>query len=343
MIPTCALTLVAIGLGVTPACSKIIGIDDVAVRDSGPGVGRSPSCMGLPATCGAGANEDCCQTAAAPGTEPGSRFYRSYDEATDAYNDTSFPATVSTFVLDRYEVTVGRFRAFVDAGMGTQATPPVVGAGAHPNLADSGWDSAWNTNLVTGTSALKAALQCFEPLHTWTDAPEENENKPMDCVSWYEAMAFCIWDGGYLPTEMEWNYAASGGSEHRAYPWSKPASSLDVNCTYANYINNGAYCIAGPTGGTGAKHRVGNESPKGDGRWSHSDLGGNVWEWVLDWYATGYPLPCNDCANLMDSSGRAIRGGSYSLDESRLRTGIRSSWIPGDRYHAIGLRCARAP
>ena len=46
----------------------------------------------------------------------------------DASGDMRWPATVSMFRLDKYEVTVGRFRAFVDAGMGTQSKPPVAGA-----------------------------------------------------------------------------------------------------------------------------------------------------------------------------------------------------------------------
>jgi len=178
---------------------------------------------------------------------------------------------------------------------------------------------------------------------TWTDAPGANENKPMNCVSWYEAMAFCIWDGGYLPTEAEWNYAASGGDEQRAYPWSNPASSTSIDCTLANYkIDNpaGMHCVDSTTG---AVNRVGSESTEGDGRWKHSDLAGNVWEWTLDWSASAYPLPCNDCANLTTSSSRVIRGGSFFVVASILRAANRDPYAPTSRASSLGLRCARTP
>jgi sulfatase modifying factor 1 len=98
--------------------------------DTPPGDAPPPiaSCVGLAATCGPSANANCCQIAMVPG----GTFYRDYDAATDLYNDMSHPATVSAFVLDRYEVTVGRFRTFVAAGMGTQGNPPAPGTGAHP-------------------------------------------------------------------------------------------------------------------------------------------------------------------------------------------------------------------
>jgi len=39
----------------------------------------------------------------------------------------------------------------------------------------------------------------------------------INCITWYEAMAFCIWDGGYLPTEAEWD-ALRGGARTNGYP-----------------------------------------------------------------------------------------------------------------------------
>lgn len=301
----------------------------------GPGDGPSPAarCMDLAATCGPNQDADCCQVAMVPG----GTFFRSYD-GSGVYGDMSFPATLSTFVLDKYEVTVGRFRAFVAAGRGTQASPPTAGAGSHPNLAGSGWQSNWNANLTTDMAALVSAVKCSSGLQTWTDTPGVNENKPMNCVTWYEAMAFCIWDGGYLPTEAEWNYAASGGGEQRVYPWSSPPSSVTIDCKYTNYmINNpsGSSCVNGP-------NPVGSE-PMGDGRWGHSGIAGNVLEWTLDWDSGPYPVPCNDCANLTSATVRVFRGGSFLDLAPSQRASARGGSMPSSRFPDIGLRCARTP
>jgi formylglycine-generating enzyme required for sulfatase activity len=285
--------------------------------------------MGLAPTCGASANESCCLVKPVEG----GTFYRSYDGA--GFTDSSAPATVSAFVLDRYEVTVGRFRAFVEAGQGTQASPPAADAGVHPHLTGSGWDSAWNTSLVADKEALISAVQCQATYQTWTDAPGGNENKPMSCVTWYEAMAFCIWDGGYLPTEAEWNYAASGGSDQRVYPWSNPASSATIDCRYANYAP-GTPCAGGA-------NRVGSESPLGDGRWGHSDLAGNVYEWTLDTHLSTYVKPCNDCAESTPSPSRVFRGGGFNDDAASLDVAVRSGDSPTSRSVHVGLRCARTP
>src|SRR5262249_23924094 len=95
----------------------------------------APSCAGLPATCGPSGSESCCTSLLVPG----GTFTRG--------NETAWPATVSDFMLDRFEITVGRFRKFVEAGLGTRENPPAAGAGADPNNAATGWDPAWTQEL----------------------------------------------------------------------------------------------------------------------------------------------------------------------------------------------------
>jgi formylglycine-generating enzyme len=189
---------------------------------------------------------------------------------------------------------------------------------------------AWNASLPANSTALIAAVNCDATYQTWTDsAIGANEARAMNCISWYEAMAFCIWDGGYLPTEAEWNYAATGGSEQRAYPWSKPAGSLMIDSMLANYSSSQAV-------------RVGSK-PMGDGRWEQSDLAGNVYEWNLDWYGTGtYATPCANCAQLTSGMYRMIRGGYFLAGAPSLRAGSRNPQSPADHNYYIGVRCARA-
>lgn len=319
------------------ACSypALPSIGDASHDASPPFV--NPHCATLAPSCGASGNNDCC---ASPFV-PGGSYYRSYDLASDGkFSKMAYPATISDFRLDKYEVTVGRFRQFVEAGYGTQYKPPAAGSGAHPHLANSGWDAAWNNNLAADSPTLVSDLKCGAQYQTWTDAPGPNENLPITCLTWFDAMAFCIWDGGYLPTEAEWNYAAAGGSEQRAYPWSPAADAgnTTIDCTYANYSpdpNNNVHCV-------GTVNNVGSESPKGDGRWGHADLAGNSTEAVLDWYQNPYPPgPCDDCANLTTADFRTYRGGGFAFDASMQRSGAHAGMDTLATGRGWGVRCAR--
>jgi formylglycine-generating enzyme required for sulfatase activity len=297
----------------------------------------------LPATCGAGADEDCCSSPSVAG----GTFYRGYDGI--EYGNTGYPATVSTFELDRFEVTVGRFRAFLDAGMGTQANPPAAGDGAHPLIAGSGWSAAWDSELEVDRAALEAALECGPSRWTWTDAPGANEALPINCITWYEAFAFCAWDGARLPTETESHYAASGGDEQRYFPWSAsyPPGSTTIDATHASYDCLGDGSAAGSCALADIL-AVGSLSPTGDGRWGQADLAGNLLEWALDapnlYSNPPYVNPCDDCAALTGTVGRIRRGGEYSdSDTDDLRTVTRLVGAEDSRTASNGLRCARNP
>ena len=269
------------------------------------------SCKGDDATCGPTSNVNCCSS----NVVPGGTFNRS--------NDPKSPAKVSDFRLDTFEVSVGRFKKFI-AAYSQSMTP--AGAGKNPNdPTDTGWDIAWNPKLEPDKASLVAAVQPNIPYVTWTAG---NDNLPINGVDWYEAEAFCIWDGARLPTEAEWNYAAAGGSEQRTYPWGEA-----INSSYAVY---GLYGAQVP----------GSRSPKGDGKWGQADLAGNVYEWVQDWLKvdsmTGlptYPTPCKDCSQQVVQKYRGARGGDYNSGPPNLESAFRQGYSPDS--HLPGFRCAR--
>lgn len=306
-----------------------------AATDAAPS--SAPSCAGLAPVCGSTGRDSCCDSPLLPA----GAYLRSFDVAGDRHSGLpTHRASVSGYRLDRFEVTVARFRAFVAAGGATRVQAPLAGAGAHPELPASGWDPSWNVALAPTTTDLLPRLKC--DLQTWTDAPGDNELRPMNCVNWYEAMAFCIWDGGYLATEAEWNYAAAGGDEQRPYPWSLPAAPLELDPTHASYFD-GTDCVGDGEADCAVTDLVTvGSKPLGSGRWQHADLAGNVAEWTLDWLAP-YTDLCVDCANLVSATNRVVRGGAAVLNDDDLRTGARAGLRPLDRNGFTGIRCARGP
>lgn len=284
--------------------------------------GTPPSCQGLATTCGPSHDEDCCTSLLVPG----GTFYRSYDGVTSGFTSKAYPATVSDFRLDKYEITVGRWRKFA-AAFSTIAIAP--GSGKNPNDPnDPGWQSIWNVNM---SPSVAQSSDC-----TWTDSPGANEDKPVSCLNWYAAFSFCIWDGGRLPTEAEWNYAAAGGSEQREFPW----GSATPDCTYLNFLLPSGACV-------GAPNDVGSESPKGDGKWGQADLSGNVGEWTVDGYVDPYAIvPCTNCSEVSTLPGgsRVMRGLGWSAYGAlAVPVSHRYELSMGTYSAEIGARCARSP
>lgn len=309
-------------------CTSILGISgdyeaaDGAASNAFHSVGINHQSCAQELSCG---DLSCC---ASPDL-PGGTFPMGSDEAFDERPEHG--VTVSAFQLDAFEVTVGRFRSFLqDFDKGWR---PMDGAGNHPKISESGWQIAWEARLPKDRNTFVENLKCLPFKHTWTDLPAHNEQFPINCVNWHEAFAFCVWDGGRLPTEAEWEYAAAGGSENRYYPWGPIAPSCDE---LRNFCDDGA--DPSPFIAVGQK-------PKGNARWGHFDLAGSMWEWTFDayddtWYL-GRGKTCVDCANVAPGT-RADRGGSYYETETDLfRSSYRGRDFQDNRNDWLGFRCAR--
>jgi sulfatase modifying factor 1 len=318
------------------------GNQDVTGSDAATPPSCSPDGPGR-TNCGA-LHESCC-------TSPlvmGGTFSRTYTSDGTAATGLADPATITSFRLDKYDVTVGRFRQFVAAwNDGAGYTPP-SGSGKHAHLnggrgledsvASGFYETGWlpsDDGNIAPTDANLASCGFDE----WTDTTGGDELRPMSCVSWYEAYAFCIWDGGFLPSEAEWEYAAAGGSQQREYPWgtTAPGTTNQYAIYGCNYPSGTANCTD-----------VSNIAPvgtatSGAGLLGHLDLAGNVWQWNLDWsapYSGG-----TDCAYLTGASSRVLRGGNFSVygGTSYLLPPVRNDDSPSDRSYDSGFRCARTP
>jgi len=284
-----------------------------------------PSCSGLAATCGS--SESCCKSVLIPGNAVGSRcegetFFRDYDAATDLYETKFAPAQVSDHYVDKFDVTIGRYKQFLAAYDAWRAAGhPTVGEGAHPKITSSGWVATWPLALDAAT--MKTQLNTGTWYTSWI--PDETSTardlRGINSQTWYEAFAFCLWDGGRLPTEAEMLYGSMGGSEQRAYPWSSPASSTLITNAHASYACMGD----GIAGCSNADYPNVGSFPLGDARWGQADLVGGSWEWVFDQFTgSGYPANstgglCINCADLTVATSRHIRGGYQAAPASGLR------------------------
>jgi formylglycine-generating enzyme required for sulfatase activity len=309
--------------------------------------------------CGPGGSgsESCCTSLEVPG----GTYDRTYNTQLSTsgppdggWPDLADPATVSGFRMDKYVVTVGRFRQYVNYVTSNTGAPPANGSGIHTYLNEgqglansgsagtyeTGWDATdWNTYIATGAGAAvtwNTNLSCLGNYPTWTSAAGSQENLPIRCVDWYEAYAFCIWDGGFLPSEAEWEYVAAGGSQQLEYPWGStdPGTANQYaiyNCDYGACTN--ALNSIAPVG----------TAPLGAGYWGQLDMAGDVKEWNLDWYAT-YVDPCTNCAYLTTASTRVVRGGGFDGPATHLLPPYRNNDFPDNRdAYILGFRCVRPP
>jgi formylglycine-generating enzyme required for sulfatase activity len=151
--------------------------------------------------------------------------------------------------------------------------------------------------------------------------------RPVETVSWNDAQAFISKlnqsDSKYqyrLPTEAEWEYAVRAGSK-------SDAGDLDAMAWYFRNSDS-------------KTHPVGQKQANA---WGLCDMRGNVWEWVQDWYDSGYyaQSPPVDPRGPSSGSNRVYRGGSWSGLPGYCRSAFRFDGSPVTRYNDLGFRLVR--
>ncbi|MEG4486352.1 ergothioneine biosynthesis protein EgtB [Microcoleus sp. D2_18a_B4] len=239
---------------------------------------------------------------------PGGEFYMGSDAAEALDNERSrHLCYLEAYSIDRYPVTCRQYRDFMESG----------------GYQNPDWWSADGWKWLQGEAV-------SQPLY-WSENQAFN-NHPVCGVSWYEAEAYCNFIGKRLPSEAEWEKAASWDATnqtYRIYPWGEepPNGSL---CNHGNNIANTSPVDAFPKGASAI------------GCW---DMLGNVWEWTastFDAYPGFESYPYRGYSQVyFDGEHRVLKGGSWATFPQALRSTFRNWYYPGVRQIIAGFRCAK--
>ncbi len=156
---------------------------------------------------------------------------------------------------------------------------------------------------------------------------------PVNCLNWDQASQYAKFKDARLPSEAEWEYAATSGGRNQKYPW----GSDEATCDKAVMFGNGNYgCGKNSTMQVCSK-------PAGNTAQGLCDMAGNVAQWVQDKYQDSYKnTPADGRAYEASGVARVVRGGSFYLSETRaMRADFRDRVDPGFRGPTLGFRIAR--
>lgn len=223
---------------------------------------------------------------------------------------------VPAFAIAKYPVTNAQYRLFVDAG----------GYSQHRWWTEAGWEAkAKGWALDSKKSNWDETNQPWTQPRHWNESQWNGEEHPVVGVSWYEAVAYCLWlsdltgEQIMLPAEQQWQRAAQGDDD-RTYPWGN-----DWDCQRCN--NSVKPCSSDRT------TPVIQYADKGGSAFGVVDMAGNVWEWC----ATDYDNGKHDINSIV--TDRALRGGSWwGYGTDYIRCGFRNWFNPHVRNFDVGFR-----
>ena len=233
------------------------------------------------------------------------------------------PVQIPPFAIARAPVTNEQFRSFVEDGSyrnrelwGEQGLRWLEETGAGHPAYWSRVSDGWHQRHFDKTAPL-------------------NPHAPVIHVSWYEAEAYCRWAGRRLPTEAEWEMAASAGpgvagtdGRKRLYPWGETPPGPRL----ANLDGN----LLGPVDVAAF--------PEGDSAFGCRQMMGNVWEWCSDDFGPypGFvPDPYKEYSEPWFGEQKVQRGGSWATRSRMMRNTWRNFALPDRRDLFVGFRtCA---
>jgi formylglycine-generating enzyme required for sulfatase activity len=207
--------------------------------------------------------------------------------------------------MGKYEVRVSEFREFIKAtGYKTEAER-------------------------TGGAFIreKEKWEKKEGIYWGNPGFSQNDNHPVTCVSWNDAMEFCKWltikTGHFyrLPTEAEWEYACRAGTQ-KAFSFGTEVKALGA---YAWYRDNAG----------GQTHPVGQKEPNA---WGLYDMHGNVREICQDWYGDYSTGSVVDPVGPDSGQDRVWRGGTWGATPTDCRCGERSRGRHANANFRLGFR-----
>ena len=255
-------------------------------------------------------------------------------EGEGAFDEHQHKVYIDAYYIDKYEVTNVQFLKFVEAtGYVTDAERKDYGEVWNPK--ETG--SSWILRIFFGVNWRRPNDWVNTESYPNRPHPDAWENYnimdkmdyPVVQVSWNDAQAYAKWTGKRLPTEAEWEKAATG-TNGRIWPW---GNVFDINIegttVHANVAGDSLMLVGSfPTG----------VSPYGV-----YDMAGNVQEWTNDWYAADYYArsPRNNPKGSDSGVARVLRGGSWRHQKSyQVLSTARAYQVPDYSSNFVGFRCA---
>jgi formylglycine-generating enzyme required for sulfatase activity len=225
------------------------------------------------------------------------------------------------FQIDRAPVSVGDYLEFINDG----------GYQDFRWWHSAGWEKVniehWQAPLYWEQHDTQWMIRDFAGLHR----ASEKANEPVSHVSFLEASAYAKWAGKRLPTEAEWEKAAtlsSSANPKQDFPWGEAMPDE----SQGNLFENGLWSVA-PIGAF----------PKGQTSPGCHQMIGDVWEWTTSDYVP-YPGFKSDFDEYNDKwfvGQKVLRGGSFATPQIHIRSTYRNFFYPHERWMIAGFRCAK--